>query len=246
MEADLAEKGKTAAEAPPGSPDGNGQKPPAGGRTTATKTKASPVRAPSKAPAKQNGAPPIATKLIPNELVDPKPQGVKGVFYRFRPQSSPPPIPKEILDIVRMVKEQHPKADTRGVVRAYEIAHLVHEGQKRKSGEEFIQHPVGVARILAEQGMDATTIIAAFLHDSVEDTSLELQELRTIFGDEVADIIDWLTKIDRIKFRSKEQERAENLRKMIVAMAKDMRVLIIKLADRLHNMRTIAPLAPDR
>ncbi|HEX2179082.1 MAG TPA: bifunctional (p)ppGpp synthetase/guanosine-3',5'-bis(diphosphate) 3'-pyrophosphohydrolase [Actinomycetota bacterium] len=178
--------------------------------------------------------------------MDPKPQGVKGVFYRFRPQSSPPPIPKAILDIVRMVKEQHPKADTRGVVRAYEIAHLVHEGQKRKSGEEFIQHPVGVARILAEQGMDATTIIAAFLHDSVEDTSLELQELRTIFGDEVADIIDGLTKIDRIKFRSKEQERAENLRKMIVAMAKDMRVLIIKLADRLHNMRTIAPLAPDR
>jgi guanosine-3',5'-bis(diphosphate) 3'-pyrophosphohydrolase len=223
-----------------------GAKPPVGanGSTPAKnvppRTKAATKAAPG--PAKPNAA----TKMIPDEVLDPKPQGVKGVFFRFRPQSSPPSIPKPILDIVRMVKEAHPKTDTRGLVRAYEIAHLVHEGQMRKSGEPFIEHPIGVARILAEQGMDATTIIAAFLHDSVEDTSLELQELRTIFGDEVADIIDGLTKIDRIKFRSKEQERAENLRKMIVAMAKDMRVLIIKLADRLHNMRTIAPLAPDR
>jgi guanosine-3',5'-bis(diphosphate) 3'-pyrophosphohydrolase len=245
LEAELAEKGKTAAEAPPGPPDGNGQKSPPAGRTTSTKAKSA-ARAPSKTPGKPNGAAAVVIKRIPDELVDPKPQGVKGVFYRFRPQSSPPPIPKAILDIVRMVKEQHPKTDTRGLVRAYEIAHLVHEGQMRKSGEDFISHPIGVARILAEQGMDSTTIIAAFLHDSIEDTSLELQELRTIFGDEVADIIDGLTKIDRIKFRSQEQERAENLRKMIVAMAKDMRVLIIKLADRLHNMRTIAPLAPDR
>ncbi len=145
-----------------------------------------------------------------------------------------------------MVRANHPKAETRGLVRAYEIAQLVHEGQYRKSGEEFIAHPVGVARILAEHGMDTTTIIAAFLHDSIEDTSLELQELRTIFGDEVADIIDGLTKIERIRFRSKEQERADNLRKMIVAMAKDIRVLIIKLADRLHNMRTLGALEPTK
>ena len=215
---------------------------PAKPRTTA-KTAA---RTASRVSPKPAPLPNGATRIIPDEVLDPKPQGVKGVFYRFRPQSSPAPVPKEILDIVRTVKEHHPRTDTRGLVRAYEIAHLVHEGQLRKSGEDFIQHPIGVARILAEQGMDATTIIAAFLHDSVEDTSLELQELRTIFGDEVADIIDGLTKIDRIKYRSKEQERAENLRKMIVAMAKDMRVLIIKLADRLHNMRTIAPLAADR
>ncbi len=225
-----------------------GAKPPAAANGSAPakngppRTKAATKAAPGPAKPKPNGA----TKMIPDEVLDPKPQGVKGVFFRFRPQSSPPSIPKPILDIVRMVKEVHPKTDTRGLVRAYEIAHLVHEGQMRKSGEPFIEHPIGVARILAEQGMDATTIIAAFLHDSVEDTSLELQELRTIFGDEVADIIDGLTKIDRIKFRNKEHERAENLRKMIVAMAKDMRVLIIKLADRLHNMRTIAPLAPDR
>ncbi|HEX2053989.1 MAG TPA: RelA/SpoT family protein, partial [Actinomycetota bacterium] len=259
MEVLLAEKGKTATEpATSGNSNGSGESRVASkspgkalsatkaAARNASKTLSKPAhrtKPPAKPAPSANGAP----KVIPEELAgEPKPQGVKGVFYRFRPQISPPPIPREILDIVRKVKEEHPKTDTRGLVRAYEIAHLVHEGQFRKSGEPFIQHPIGVARILAEQGMDATTIIAAFLHDSVEDTSLELQELRTIFGDEVADIIDGLTKIDRIKFRSKEQERAENLRKMIVAMAKDMRVLIIKLADRLHNMRTIAPLSPER
>ncbi len=219
----MAEKGKTTVVPPAGGPDLDDQ---------ATQSKASAL-------AKKIGS-------IPEEVLDHAARNVKGVFYRFRPQSSPPPIPKEILDIVRLVKGHHPKAETRGIVRAYEIAHVVHEGQLRKSGEEFIQHPIGVARILAEQGMDPLSIIAAFLHDSVEDTSLELQELRTIFGDELTDIIDGLTKIDRIKFRSKEQEKAENLRKMILAMAKDMRVLIIKLADRLHNMRTIDPLPPDR
>ncbi|MEX2553313.1 MAG: bifunctional (p)ppGpp synthetase/guanosine-3',5'-bis(diphosphate) 3'-pyrophosphohydrolase, partial [Actinomycetota bacterium] len=219
----MAEKGKTTVVPPAGGTDLDDQ---------ATQSKASAL-------AKKIGS-------IPEEVLDHAARNVKGVFYRFRPQSSPPPIPKEILDIVRLVKGHHPRAETRGIVRAYEIAHVVHEGQMRKSGEEFIQHPIGVARILAEQGMDSMTIIAAFLHDSVEDTSLELQELRTIFGDELTDIIDGLTKIDRIKFRSREQEKAENLRKMILAMAKDMRVLIIKLADRLHNMRTIEPLPPDR
>ncbi|MGQ0678445.1 MAG: RelA/SpoT family protein [Actinomycetota bacterium] len=189
----------------------------------------------------------LAKKIgnIPEEVLD-HARNVKGVFYRFRPQSAPPPIPREILDIVRLVRTNHPRAETRGIVRAYEIALAVHEGQKRKSGEDFIEHPVGVARILADQGMDPLTIIAAFLHDSVEDTSLELQEIRTIFGDELTEVIDGLTKIDRIKFRSKEQERAENLRKMILAMARDMRVLIIKLADRLHNMRTIEALPASR
>ena len=132
------------------------------------------------------------------------------------------------------------------MVRAYQLAEMVHRGQQRKSGEEFIAHPIGVAQILAELGMDSTTIVAALLHDSVEDTSLELKEIEESFGSEVALIIDGLTKIEKIRFRSAEQEKAENLRKMIVAMAKDLRVLIIKLADRLHNMRTIEPLAADK
>ncbi|HVF12005.1 MAG TPA: bifunctional (p)ppGpp synthetase/guanosine-3',5'-bis(diphosphate) 3'-pyrophosphohydrolase [Actinomycetota bacterium] len=151
-------------------------------------------------------------------------------------------VPREIDDVVRLLRAQHPKADTRGVVRAFELAQLVHEGQLRKSGDDFISHPIGVARILAELGMDHVAIIAAFLHDSVEDTELEIEDLRKLFGDEVAEIIDGLTKIEKIGFRSKEQERADNLRKMIVAMARDLRVLIIKLADRLHNMRTLEAL----
>jgi GTP diphosphokinase / guanosine-3',5'-bis(diphosphate) 3'-diphosphatase len=145
-----------------------------------------------------------------------------------------------------MVRAGHPRADTRGIVRAYQFAHLAHQGQRRKSGERFIEHPISVARILAQLGMDSTTIIAAFLHDAVEDTDLELADISDNFGEEVAQIIDGLTKIDKIGFRSKEHERAENLRKMIVAMAKDLRVLIIKLADRLHNMRTIGALDPQR
>lgn len=171
-----------------------------------------------------------------------EPRGVKGVLSKLRPPGSTP-APREIGDIIRLVRAQHPKADTKQIVRAFELAHVVHEGQTRKSGEAFIQHPIGVARILAELGMDATTIIAAFLHDSVEDTELEIDDIRNTFGDEVAGIIDGLTKIERIGFRSQEQERADNLRKMIVAMAQDLRVLIIKLADRLHNMRTIDALS---
>lgn len=171
-----------------------------------------------------------------------EPRGVKGVLSKLRPPGSTP-APREIGDIIKLVRAQHPKADTKQIVRAFELAHVVHEGQTRKSGEAFIQHPIGVARILAELGMDATTIIAAFLHDSVEDTELEIADIRNTFGDEVAGIIDGLTKIERIGFRSQEQQRADNLRKMIVAMAQDLRVLIIKLADRLHNMRTIDALS---
>ncbi len=147
--------------------------------------------------------------------------------------------PVEIEDVVREVKSHHPKADAKEIIRAYELARTAHEGQRRKSGELFIEHPVGVARILAGLGMDATTVVAAFLHDVVEDTDLGLGDIRSSFGEEVAAIIDGLTKIDKIRFRSKEQEQAGNLRKMIVAMAKDLRVLIIKLADRVHNMRTL-------
>jgi guanosine-3',5'-bis(diphosphate) 3'-pyrophosphohydrolase len=169
--------------------------------------------------------------------------GVRSVLSRLRPSGA---VPTEIAGIVRLVRQHHPKADWRPLVRAFELAQAVHEGQLRKSGELFIEHPVGVARILAEQGMDPTTIVAAFLHDSVEDTDLRLEDLRVEFGEDVAVIIDGLTKIENIGFRSAQQEKAENLRKMIVSMAKDLRVLIIKLADRLHNMRTLEPLEPSR
>lgn len=160
------------------------------------------------------------------------------MLSRLRPsgQSSVPP---QIDEVVRLVRMRHPKDDTKAIIRAFELAQAVHEGQMRKSGDRFIEHPIGVARILAEEGMDATTVIAAFLHDVVEDTDVELDDLREAFGGEVARLIDGLTKIEKIGLRSREQERAINLRKMIVAMAGDIRVLVIKLADRLHNMRTL-------
>jgi GTP pyrophosphokinase len=148
--------------------------------------------------------------------------------------------------LLRKVRSYNPKADVRTVQRAYEFADESHRGQLRKSGEPFIEHPLGVAHILADLGMDTTTLVAALLHDVVEDTELSVQEVERDFGEEVARIVDGLTKLDRITFRSREQAQAENIRKMMVAMARDIRVLIIKLADRLHNMRTLGSLSKVR
>jgi guanosine-3',5'-bis(diphosphate) 3'-pyrophosphohydrolase len=162
-----------------------------------------------------------------------------GLLSRL-PFVSGPAEPQSLESLLRKVRAYNPKADVREVQRAFEFAADSHQGQLRQSGEPFINHPLGVAHILADLGMDTTTLEAALLHDVVEDTDLALGDIRREFGDEVASIVDGLTKLDRIEYRSREQEQAENVRKMIVAMARDIRVLIIKLADRLHNMRTLA------
>jgi GTP diphosphokinase / guanosine-3',5'-bis(diphosphate) 3'-diphosphatase len=154
--------------------------------------------------------------------------------------------PQSLDSLLRKVRAYNPKADVRQVQRAFEFAADSHRGQLRKSGEAFIHHPLGVAHILADLGMDTTTLEAALLHDVVEDTDLSVDDIRGEFGDEVAAIVDGLTKLERIEYRSREQAQAENVRKMIVAMARDIRVLIIKLADRLHNMRTLDSLAPPK
>jgi guanosine-3',5'-bis(diphosphate) 3'-pyrophosphohydrolase len=148
--------------------------------------------------------------------------------------------------LLRKVRAYNPKADVRQVQRAFDFAEESHRGQVRKSGEPFIRHPLGVAHILADMGMDTTTLVSALLHDVVEDTDLSLEKIESEFGDEVGAIVDGLTKLDRIEYRTREQEQAENVRKMIVAMARDIRVLIIKLADRLHNMRTLGSLPRTR
>jgi GTP diphosphokinase / guanosine-3',5'-bis(diphosphate) 3'-diphosphatase len=132
------------------------------------------------------------------------------------------------------------------VVRAYRYADLMHEGQKRKSGEAYITHPVAVATELAELGLGTATLVAALLHDVVEDTAASLDDITTGFGAEVAHLVDGVTKLDRLRVESKEQQQAETLRKMIMAMARDIRVLVIKLADRLHNMETIAHMPRDK
>ena len=167
-----------------------------------------------------------------------------GLLSRLRPGE--PDAPARIEPLVKTIREYNPKADLKEIQRAYALAEVSHEGQKRISGGDFIEHPVAVATILADLHLDTTTITAALLHDIVEDTDVTLGSIQEDFGEEVARIVDGLTKLERIEYKSREQEQAENVRKMIVAMAGDIRVLLIKLADRLHNMRTLSVLAPDK
>ncbi|MDP4033353.1 MAG: HD domain-containing protein, partial [Pseudorhodobacter sp.] len=134
----------------------------------------------------------------------------------------------------------------RDVVRAYRYADVMHEGQKRRSGEAYITHPVAVATELAELGLGTATLVAALLHDVVEDTAASLEDITTGFGAEVSHLVDGVTKLDRLRVETKEQQQAETLRKMIMAMAKDIRVLVIKLADRLHNMETIGHMPREK
>ncbi|SFT72733.1 GTP pyrophosphokinase [Geodermatophilus amargosae] len=141
-------------------------------------------------------------------------------------------------------RQSHPKADLALLQRAYDVAEAAHAAQKRKSGDPYITHPLAVATVLAGLGMDTTTLVAALLHDTVEDTGKTLEAISSDFGPEVAHLVDGVTKIDRVKLGDAAQ--AETIRKMIVAMARDPRVLVIKLADRLHNMRTLRFLPPEK
>ena len=142
----------------------------------------------------------------------------------------------EIEPLIRTVRRHDPKADVLLVQRAYEVARRCHEGQFRRSGEPYITHPIAVAQILADYGIGPVTLAAALLHDTVEDTDYSLAELARDFGDEIAMLVDGVTKLDKVKYGDSAQ--AETVRKMVVAMSKDIRVLVIKLADRLHNART--------
>jgi GTP pyrophosphokinase len=151
------------------------------------------------------------------------------------------PVLEPLLAVHRRA---HPKADSRLLQRGYDVADHWHHGQLRLSGDPYITHPLAVATILAELGMDTTTLVAALLHDTVEDTGYTIADITAEFGEEVAHLVDGVTKLDKVKFG--EAAEAETLRKMVVAMAKDPRVLVIKLADRLHNMRTLRFLPPAK
>jgi GTP diphosphokinase / guanosine-3',5'-bis(diphosphate) 3'-diphosphatase len=158
------------------------------------------------------------------------------------PRQSPvKPVLEPLLAIHRGA---HPKVDARLLQRGYDVAEECHRGQLRKSGDPYITHPLAVATILAELGMDTTTLVAALLHDTVEDTGMTLDDITADFGTEVAHLVDGVTKLDKVKFG--EAAEAETIRKMVVAMARDPRVLVIKLADRLHNMRTLRFLPPAK
>jgi GTP pyrophosphokinase len=149
-------------------------------------------------------------------------------------------------ELVAEVAAYNPGVDRELLERAFEFASARHVGQQRRSGEDFILHPLGVARILAELGRDDATLAAALVHDVVEDTQATVEEVRAEFGEEVANLAEGVTKLTRIQFQSREQAQAENYRKMVMAMAEDYRVILIKLADRLHNMRTIEYLGKQK
>ncbi|MEU3753982.1 RelA/SpoT family protein [Streptomyces olivoreticuli] len=217
------------------------------GPETAADAQAAPAPAADKAAVVPAGASPVR----PTAPQGPAPRSgsssrVRARLARLGVQRSSPYNP--VLEpLLRVVRGNDPKADTatlRQIERAYQVAERWHRGQKRKSGDPYITHPLAVTTILAELGMDPATLMAGLLHDTVEDTEYGLDTLRRDFGDQVALLVDGVTKLDRVKFG--EAAQAETVRKMVVAMAKDPRVLVIKLADRLHNMRTMRYLKREK
>lgn len=148
-------------------------------------------------------------------------------------------VEQKLLELINQIKSSQPEAPTDLVEKAFHMAYDAHQGQKRASGEEYIIHPLCVAKILADLQIDSVTICASLLHDVVEDTAITLAEIEKHFGKETAFLVDGVTKLSRIEYKSKEEQQLENYRKMFLAMAKDIRVVLIKLADRLHNMRTL-------
>jgi GTP diphosphokinase / guanosine-3',5'-bis(diphosphate) 3'-diphosphatase len=167
--------------------------------------------------------------------------GVRRRLARLGAQRGVNPV---LEPLIKTVRATHPKADMRLIERAYDSAAYWHRDQKRRSGDPYITHPLAVATILAELGMNTETICAALLHDTVEDTAYTLTELRSDFGEDIATLVDGVTKLDKVKYG--ESAEAETVRKMVVAMSRDIRVLVIKLADRLHNMRTLRYLAREK
>src|SRR6056297_2899350 len=149
-------------------------------------------------------------------------------------------------DLITLVRHYNPRTDEALIRAAYDFGRAMHEGQMRHSGEPYFTHPVAVAAILTEQRLDDATIITALLHDTIEDTKASYRIVEEKFGREVADLVDGVTKLTNLQLSSSETKQAENFRKLFMAMSKDLRVILVKLADRLHNMRTIKAMRPDK
>ncbi len=190
-------------------------------------------------------APPVGSEAPPvPQRLPAATRRVRARLARRITAQRPGPV-RQVLEPLAVVhRELHPKADLALLQRAYDVAEDKHSDQKRKSGDPYITHPLAVSTILAELGMDTTTLVAALLHDTVEDTDYSLPRLSEDFGEVVAHLVDGVTKLDKVKLGAAAE--AETIRKMVIAMARDPRVLVIKLADRLHNMRTMRFLRPEQ
>ncbi|MER5464483.1 RelA/SpoT family protein [Streptomyces sp. NPDC002668] len=224
----------------------NGAAPVSAAKSTPAAKSTSAARPTPAPPAKSTPTPAPPGKPAPVSRTGGSSNRVRARLARLGVQRSSPYNP--VLEpLLRIVRSNDPKIETstlRQIERAYQVAERWHRGQKRKSGDPYITHPLAVTTILAELGMDPATLMAGLLHDTVEDTEYGLDTLRRDFGDQVALLVDGVTKLDRVKFG--EAAQAETVRKMVVAMAKDPRVLVIKLADRLHNMRTMRYLKREK
>lgn len=216
--------------------------PAAGSRNPVAPGSGEPEPTTPRPPASSAAVPPVPSPDGPA-----KPSATRRVRARIARRMTPSrvavvaPVLEPLASVHRSV---HPKADLALLQRAFDVADAKHTGQMRKSGDPYITHPLAVSTILAELGMDTTTLVAALLHDTVEDTDYSLDMLRGEFGDEVAQLVDGVTKLDKVELGSAAE--AETIRKMVVAMARDPRVLVIKLSDRLHNMRTMRFLSPEK
>ncbi|MDQ2924540.1 MAG: RelA/SpoT family protein, partial [Acidobacteriota bacterium] len=189
--------------------------------------------------------PSSSTRLSPPDLDEPSGELITALQA---PASPPPnaPLAARFEHMLTTLHANRPADDLEIVRAAWAFCVQQHEGQLRASGEPYIIHPLEVAQVLAELKMDSTAIAAGLLHDAVEDTDVSTPEIATRFGEQVAHIVEGVTKLERIKFANREEHQAENIRKMLLAMVTDVRVVIIKLADRLHNMRTLEHLPPDK
>ncbi len=185
-----------------------------------------------------------ARQTIPADVPQPVPPVASDVEGATKPAG--PSVNERFEGLLRHVQANRPNEDVSLIRKAWDFCVKHHEGQMRASGEPYIIHPLEVAEVLAEMKLDSTAIAAALLHDAVEDTQATSEEIAAGFGDQVAHIVEGVTKIDKIQFANREDRQAENVRKMLLAMVSDVRVVLIKLADRLHNMRTLRHLKPDR
>ncbi|MCB2137062.1 MAG: bifunctional (p)ppGpp synthetase/guanosine-3',5'-bis(diphosphate) 3'-pyrophosphohydrolase, partial [Rhodobacteraceae bacterium] len=152
----------------------------------------------------------------------------------------------DVEDLIALVRNYNPRTNAALIEAAYDYGRKMHEGQKRHSGEDYFSHPAAVAAILTEQRLDDATIITALLHDTIEDTKSTYTEIAKRFGEEIAELVDGVTKLTNLQLSSTETKQSENFRKLFMAMSKDLRVILVKLADRLHNMRTIKSLPAEK